>query len=72
MFQKIYEIITESATSPQVGVPLTLGPGSLNLLGVALPDWLTIFSVIYVITLLLHKLWSWYKEIKQKDTNVED
>ncbi len=60
----IREQITETITNPQVGVPLTVGPGSLHFLGVPLPDWLTIFSIIYVIILLTHKVWVWYKEWK--------
>lgn len=65
--KQVIDQITETVTAPQVGLPLTAGPGSLLFMGVPLPDWLTIFSVIYVIILVAHKLWSWYKEWKNND-----
>lgn len=56
--------ITEYATDARLGVSLTGGPASLGFLGIALPDWLTLFSLVYVVVLLAHKLWVWYREFK--------
>lgn len=60
---KVSEIV-ETLTSPQVGVPVGAGPGGLSWLGVALPDWLTLFSLIYVIFLLAYGVWKWVREYK--------
>ena len=63
--------ITETLTSPQMGLPIGAGPGGLHFLGVALPDWLTLFSLIYVIFLLSHGIWKWYKEYKNGKNHSE-
>lgn len=68
---KLIEQVTEYATSPQAGLPLGVAPGGLHFLGVALPDWLTVFSLLYVLFLLTHGLWKWYKEIKNDKTRSE-
>lgn len=61
---RLVDQVTETITSPQAGIPLGVTPGGLHFLGVALPDWLTVFSLIYVLFLLTHGVWKWYKEIK--------
>lgn len=56
--------IQETITSPQAGLPLGAAPGGLIFLGVPLPEWLTLFSLVYVLFLLSHGIWKWYKEYK--------
>lgn len=68
---KLVEQVTEYITSPQAGVPLGAAPGGLAFLGVALPDWLTLFSLIYVLFLLAHGAWKWYKEYKNGKNQSE-
>ena len=68
---KLAEQVTEYVTSPQAGVPLGAAPGGLIFLGVPLPEWLTLFSLIYVLFLLSHGIWKWYKEYKNGKNQSE-
>lgn len=63
--------VMETLTSPQVGVPVGAGSGGLTFLGVLLPDWLTILSLIYLVFLLAHGIWKWTKELKNDKDHAE-
>jgi len=65
--------ITETATQPASAVPVTGLVAAGNILG-ALPEFVNILTALYILLLIVHKIWKMYAEWKAgsilKDTNV--
>lgn len=53
--------IVDAATNPQVAVPVG-GAGAVASLLDALPHFVTVGWLIYIVILVAHKLWKWRNE----------
>ncbi len=58
-------IITDIASSPAVAVPLGTTTAVANLVTI-LPVLINVAMLIYLIILIAHKIWTWYKERQGK------
>ena len=68
--KEIVGAITDMASSPQVAAPITVGVTGANLLA-ALPLFINVATALYLVLLIGHKLWVWYREWKGKQ-QVQD
>lgn len=58
-------IITDFAASPVVAVPTTIMVSAANILSF-LPIFINVATVVYLLMLIGHKGWVWYRELKGK------
>lgn len=61
----ITENLTDTITSPQVALPVTSSTVGFNILGLGVPEWINIGMGIYIILLLIHKVWQMYQDWKK-------
>lgn len=65
-----FQVITDAAASPAVAVPIAAGVSVGNILAF-LPIAINVLTVLYLMMLVGHKVWVWYKEYKaSKQGNV--
>ena len=63
--------ITDIASSPIVAAPAVTSVVAANIVSL-LPIFINVATAIYLVLLIGHKVWSWYKEYKGKQPIEED
>jgi hypothetical protein len=62
--------ITDFAASPVVAVPTTLMVSAANILAF-LPLLINVLTALYLIMLVGHKVWVWYREYRGKQQIID-
>lgn len=65
MNEELKEQITETLLNPPTGVVIGGGIGIFQSLVTQLPVIINIATVVYLVILITHKLWTFYKEWKK-------
>jgi len=58
------QVIARAATEPAIYSPPVVVTG-IHLLGFPIADWVSVFTGVYLVILLAHKLWSWRREVRE-------
>lgn len=66
------QTVTDVITQPTPAVTFTGSVAAASFFGLGLPEIIQIFTAIYAVLLVVHKLWQMYKDFKGSKNKHED